>query len=68
LAIHQGRLAPLMGVKGKDTFVAASAGKEETAKKSSNRRVAIFCFIQLSSIVKPGVSVQVSARTSDPET
>jgi hypothetical protein len=56
-----------MGVNGKDTFVAARAGKEGPANKSSNRRVAIFCFIQLSSKVKPVVSVQVSVQTSDPE-
>jgi hypothetical protein len=64
LATHQGRLAALIGVKGKDTFVAARAGKEGPAKKISDRKVAIFCFIQLSSIVKPGVSVQVSVLTS----
>jgi hypothetical protein len=36
-----------MGVKGKETFVAARAGKEGPAKKSSNKRVDSFCFIQL---------------------
>jgi len=49
LATHQGRLAALMGVKGKDTLGTACAEKADTPKKKNNaaKTDIIFRFIKV---------------------